>query len=482
MVVERKSLTEWESDIRDAILEQTRTYETAYGPVADIIDKVAAALEELNNNRLRPVSLAMALENSDEIDDDDLTAIARNEDIERSSGSSATTTLTFTRASDFGAENGTIPRATPIGSDVSDSTGTLVTFVTTEARDKTYAVKEYDPTYETFVWKVRVPAVSISVGSVGRVGANRINRPLRPLEGYDTVTNESDTANGTDAMSNDELIELIRLGVSARQLAVAQGIEFYLRGKYTSIEDAYQVGGTDAELNDGRAGEDSGAVDIFIKGEDLQTTNENFQFFGVGQLMEVSLPPLVDVISVVSGGTLYEEDVDFEQVRDDSGYGGSTRASDGIRFIAGGSAPVAGSTVTVTYTYNNLVRTTQSDLEDPLNQVDGRDELVRMGEAVDIYLSAQLTPKARFSPSAVKALVESALDTLINTEYGLMTNDVEASDIQGAVRRLSGVDNFVITRLSQSASDATVNDPVELETRQYPRLLPANLVVTLVSR
>lgn len=479
MTVERKTAAEWEEGIRAAILEYTREYDTAYGPVVDLVLKVGKALEELNNERLRPVSLLAALENSDEFSESDLDAVARNEDIERPEGSPPSTTLTFTRASDFGSENGVISRGTPVGSSVDDSTGQPITYVTSESRDKTYAVKEYDQAYGTFVWKVRVPAISTSVGSASRVGANRVNRPLRPLTGYDSVTNETDASNGSDRYTNDELIDLLRLAVSARQLAVAQGVEFYLRGAFSDIEDAYQVGGTDQGLNESRANDDAGAVDIFIKGEDLLTATENFTFWGVGQLLEISTPPLVDIVSVESGGTVYEEDVDFEAVFDDTGYSGSTRAHDGIRFIAGGAAPTAGATVTVTFTYNNLVRAAQADLDDPLNEVDGRDELVRQGEAVDIYISATLTPRPRFNPSTIKTAAENLILNLINVEYGLKTNDVELSDIQGAVRRLSGVDNFVLTRLSSSASDATVNDPIELETRQYPRLLAANMVITL---
>lgn len=478
MPVDKLTSAQFQNKLRTAILNRTKRYDTAYGPLLDgVLRPVGNVLEDQNNNRLRLVSLLLSLENEDEFTEADLDALVYNEGILRPEGSQATATLTFKRTSAFGAgENGRIQRGFPVATSTSETTGQPVVFVTTEAKDKTNAVSVIDPDTNQLVYEVNVPAIALVKGSAGKVSADRINRPLRSLGGYTSVTNKEATQAGRDRYSNSELIQLYLLAVASRQLSVPRGIEFYIKDNYPAVEDIHEVFGTDPLLV--RGSNTAGAVDAFIVGETLVTQTDALTFLGAGQTMAISAPPLVSINQVESGGTVYNENDDYEVVFDSSGVSGSTRAVDGIRFLSTATSPPAvGDTVNVTYTYNQLIRTLQADGEDREVKVNGRDLLYRRGTRVDIFLNANLTVVSGFTASTIQTAVEAAVIDYIGS-LGL-GDDVEASDLQGAVRRLSGVDNFVITKLTTSAS-ATGTTDLSIAANQYPRLDSVNVTITVM--
>lgn len=479
MTVDRKTSAQFAADLRTALLNKTSTYDTAYGPVKDVvINPVSVVLEDQNNNRLRKVSLLLSLLNEDEFSEDDLNALVFNEGITRPQGSQATTTLTFRRFTAFAsAETGALPRGFPIGTSLDEASGQAVTFVTTESKDKTEAVAVLDPDTNQTVYELAVPSTCIITGSAGQVGPNRINRPLRPLVGYDEVTNKESTNLGHDRYTNRELVELYLLAVASRQLSVPGGSEFHVRDNFTAVEDVNEVYGTDPLLE--RAGDDAGAVDSYIIGEDLHTTTDQITFLGIGQKLQIVNPPVVSIDSVVraSDSTTFTEGDDYEVALDDSGVSGSTRAADGIVFLPTVSPTVvAGDLISVTYTYNQLIRDLQADTEDREVNVQGRDMLFRLAEKVDIFLSATLIVTTGFSAGTIQTLVEATVIDFINSlELG---DDVEISDIQQVVRQISGVDNFIITRLSITATDTSAADVV-LDGNQYPDLNSTNLSVVI---
>lgn len=483
MAVNRKSLAQFFVRLRDSILSRTQAWDTGYGPLPDqIMTPVSAVLEDFNNNNLRPVSLLLSLENVAEFSEADLNGIAYNEEIVRPSGSNATTTLTFRRNVAFGSgENGTIARGTPIGTSIDESSGQQVTFVTTEARDKTFSVAVINASTNTTIYEVSVPAICLLTGSAGKVGPNRITRPLRPLSGYSSVTNKVAALEGRERYSNAELAELLLLAVSSRQLSVPTGSEFYVRDTFPTVEDVHEVFGTNPLIT--RAAETAGAVDSFVIGETALQATELKTFYGIGQKMSVSLPPVISIDSVVgvggaSDGVTFTENVDYDVRLDTSGVSGSTRALDGIRFLPG-AAIASGDAANITYTYNQVIRDLQADSTDEEVEVEGRDLLFRQGERLELYLSATMTVRTGFLASSIQDLVEAAIDNAVNA-YGL-GDDGEASDIQGIVRVITGVDNFVITRFTDNVAGTTVEEPITVSASQYLRLDRTNLVITPVS-
>jgi len=288
------------------------------------------------------------------------------------------------------------------------------------------------------------------------------------------VTNDEATQQGRDRYTQDELIELYLLAVSSRQLSVATGNSFYVKDKFPAVLDINEEFGTSDLIT--RSGSDAGAVDAFIIGEDLQTVTEIHSFQGIGRKIALATSPIVRVDSVTSGSNTYVEGDDYELALDATGVSGSVRATDGIRFLASATSPPAlGDSVSILYAYNQLVRDLQEDAEDPEVQVEGRDLLYRLGGRVDIILTARLRVKTGFVASTVQTNVETALLAYFPLK---LRQPVEESDLQKVVRQLSGVDNFVVTRLVSDSSDIGVSD-IELTGNKYAALDPANLTITL---
>lgn len=480
MPIDRITSSQFATNIRNALLRRTRRYDTAYGPIPDVvISPVSSVLEDQNNNRLRRVSLLLSLQNPEEFEEDDLDQLVFNEGIIRPEGSQATTTLTFRRSTPFSvSESGQIPRGTPVATAVDEASGQPITFITTEARSKANALAVLDPDTNLTVYEVNVPAVALVTGSDARVGPGQVTRPLRPLAHYDSVTNKQATQGGLDRYSNEELIELYLLAIASRQLSVPESAEFHARQQIPAAEDIHEVFGTDPLLE--RAATDAGAVDAYVVGDELVSTTENIVFLGTGQKMIVGLPPVVSIDSVVRtvGGDVFAEGDDYEVALDTSGVSGSVRAKDGIRFISGAApALTIGEFVTVTYTYNNLIRRLQNYNEDREVKSSGSDKLYRLSERVDIFLAANLTVYANFTVEDIQDAVETAITDYINALKG--GDNVEASDLQQVVRRLSGVDNFVVTRLTRDPTGIEAADVV-INGNEHARIDEANLIITPV--
>lgn len=461
MPVDRRTSDQFQGDLRTALLGRTTKFDTAYGPVKDVvIQPLSSVLEDQNNNRLRPVSLLISLQNENEFSEDDLDGLVFNEDITRPEGSNASVILTFSRTRAFtSGESGLVPRGLPIGTDSDESTGQSVTFVTTETKDKASALAVLDTTTNRIVYQLRVPAICLITGAAGKVGPNRVNRPLRPMLGWESVTNEESAQEGRDRYSQSELIELYLLAVNSRQLSVPTGTEFYVRDNFPGVQDIHTVFGTDPLLT--RAATDAGAVDAFVIGDDLFSTTDQLPFLGIGQKIVLSTPPVVrvDTVKRVSDNHVYLEGTDYRVTLDTTGKSGSTRALDGIRFLSTvdpAFAPANGAVISISYAYNQLVRDLQADSTDPEVRVLGRDLLFRLGTPVDIFLSAQLKALSGFVFSDIHDAVTNVILAFIGT-LGL-GDPVEAFDIENVVGGISGVDNFILTRLTRSSTAEEVAD------------------------
>lgn len=476
MSIPQKTAAQYIADYQQALLQRTKLYDVGFGDIFEaFILPTAAVLEDQNANQIRPVSLLQSLENSDAYSESDLDGVVFNEDILRPTGSFAATTLTFTRNTAFGAgETGGIPRGTPIGSATDASTSQSVTFVTTVAKDKTNAVAVLDTDTNQVVYRMTVPAVCLISGSAGAIAANQLTLPIRSISGWDSVTNLAAAVEGVDKYTNAELIELYFLAVTSRQLSVATGTEFHVLDSFTGALDVHEVTGVDPLLTRDSAG----AVDVYVKGTNIQTATEGIAYFGVGQKLVLSNTPVISITSVVSGAVTYLLGSDYVIDLDDTGVAASTRANDGIRFLPTVTSPPAvGDTVNITYTYNQLIIDLQAEQSDPEIAVDGRDLLYKMGTGVPIYISARLTVKSGFVFSTIQTAVIAAIQNYVSA-LGL-NDDVSMFNEDGSIAfNVSGVSSLVFTRFSRVASDTTINQVIAIAANEYPSLDLANLSIS----
>jgi len=482
MALERILQEEMFRRLRVALLQRSRTYDTAYGLIPDLFNAIAEILSEQNNDRILLLANLLTLETPEDLLDADLERRVLSEGLTRPAASPSFATVVFEREQQLASgEVIRIPRGYPIATAPGDD-GTSTTFLTLEDIYATFnnnvLLGELDEVSNATVYRVRVRAVSLTTGVNSAVGPNRITRPLRPLSGCARVFNEESATGAREGYTNTELAELYTLALSGRQLATPNGAQFHVQNSYSNVDDVNVAYGADPLIQ--RAGSDAGAVDVFVLGEVQANGSDTLFYLGPSQLHPIALAPLVSVTQVFlnPNTTPLVEGTDYEVYRDSSGYGGSVQARDGIRFLAGAAAlsgaSVGTSTVTINYVYNDLIRTLQAEDEKPELHVLGADKLYRQAVTVDLFMAARLVSTSGFDFNAVRTLVQAQVETFFNElELG---DDAEISDIQQRVRQLSGVDNFVVTRLVRDADIAGVSDIV-IAGNEKARLLTANLII-----
>lgn len=475
MPIDKVTSVQYAAQITAGVNGRDSTIDTTVGPIPDAAIFPQSVVLEQQNDRARKLSFLLSLANVDEFTgfETDLEGIVYNEGQTRSTGAKANVTELFSRSAEPKADLN-VQRGYPIASQIDEATGSTIVFVASEARVMTYAQRQSFFNLRTQRYELSVPLVSTVEGAGARVGPNRVNRPLRPLAGFDSMTNPLAATGGRDTETNAELIARYLIAILGRQTGVPNGITRVALADFPDVSGLKVVYGNNPMLL--RAATDAGAVDVWIKGSVLRSNAENLPFPGVGQLIPVSIPPLVSVVSVKSGAT-YDEGTDYDVVFDLSGVSRSPREASGIRFRAGGpnALPAIGDPVTINYTYDGLIRDLQAGFTDDETLELGRDILFRRGIEVPIAHAANLTTTQGFSVSSILTKVQVADLTFVNT-LGL-GEPIQGSDIQGVVRAITGVDNYVITRLSRASAAGGAGD-LSLADNEYPALAAVNLTVS----
>ena len=481
MPFDRVNAAQFAELIRAAVADRNSDIDTAEGDLADTVVVPQARVLESVHERVRKLSRINTLASANEFFgafNVDLEGIVYNEGLTRQIGSRAAVTLVFSLSA-VPANDLRVQRGFPVASLSDESSGQTITFITTEERVLSVAAASsfFNPT--TGRYELSVPAVATVEGPGGRVGPNRARRPLRPLAGFDGVTNPTTASGGREVETNADLIRRYLLSIRGRRLATSQGVQRFTLTDFPSVADVLTVSGDDPLLV--RAGDDAGAVDAYIIGDQTVEVTENLTFIAATELVRLSFPPLIEVLSVtdIATGFVYVEDDDYEVVYDSSGYGRSTRAEDGVRFLptAKTTLPASGTLITIAYTYNALIRQLQATATQDDVKVHGRDLLYKRGNGVDMAHEANLKVSSGFNTARVQTLVVASVLSFIN---GLKLGaDVEESDIQGIVRQISGVDNYITTRLSRLGTPSGTGD-VTIEWNEYARIAETDYIVTLI--
>lgn len=476
MPVSKITAQQFATQIGSGITTRDATVDTGFGPVPDIVINPVAKVLEQQNDRLRLVSLLVSLQNNTVFSDLDVDSFVFNEGILRSPGSQATGTVVFSRVTTPTVDI-TVQRGYPIATAPDESSGQSVTFITTEVKTLAVATASsfFNPT--TTRYELPVPIIALVAGPAGLIGANRANRPLRPLVGFDSVNNPDPISQGgTSSQTNAQLLAQYQSAVAGRQLSTATGIRKYIQDKFPAVTDVKVVVGGDPLLT--RAGTDAGAVDAFLISSSTTQQTDPLTFLGAGILHTVTLPPVVNISSVVIqlSSTTLTQGTDYIVSLDTSGISSSVRAADGIVFLStSGSLPAIGSIINVTYTYSTLVRTLQADEANEDVHVLGRDLLFRAATEVDIVIVATLTAVSGFNPTTLASQAQTAILNFIDS-LGL-GQPIQGSDIQEVVRQISGIDNFVLTRLTRSTV-ATGTADINLASNEFPRTTLSNITIT----
>lgn len=481
MPVQRISANQWAAVIRSGILGRDANFDVTDQEIVDICINPQARVLELQHDTSRKIALILTLSNPNEFEGEfevDLDGIVFNEGLKRSLGSQATAVCVFSRSSAPSSDI-RVQRGFPVATVPDEGSGQTVTFVTTEERTMFASTASSYFNIATQRYELSIPVVAVVEGSQGRVGATRVNRPLRPLVGFDSVTNTSAASGGRNRETTQRLIDRYLIAIIGRDITTSTGIRKVVIDDFPDVEDILTVSGTNALLT--RAGEDAGAVDAYLIGSENIEQIESPNYLGAGQLIPISFAPLVEVISVqdLSTGTIFVEGTDYDVVFDVSGYAKSSRAQEGVRFRFTGSSPAIGNPVTITYAYNNLIRRLQVELKQDDTLVVGRDLLFKAGTEVPVVHTAQIRVHSRYSTTQVVAAAHAAVVQLINETNRKLGVALQGSDIQGVVRQITGVDNYIITRLTRATIPSGTAD-IDIASNEWASIADADLTITSI--
>jgi len=459
-ITAKQFITNLSTDINN----RNASYDTTIGPIADIYIRPTANALELQNDRIRQVSLLQTLQQINSFQDSDVDAFVYNESLIRLQGGYSNGTVTFSRAVPP-TSNITVQQNFPISTNPDTATGQTVTFVTTVAATMVSANAASYFNIQTQRYELTVPVQATIAGSIGVVGANLITNPLRPMTGFDSVTNNSGTSSVSDVETSPDLIERFKISIIGTQLATTNGRKLFIESNFQDAGDVLVVTTGDPLIT--RSGINGGAVDIYIQGENNVAITENQTFVGINQLIVLDNQPVTSVTSVVG----YTLGTDYIFVPDTSGVSGSSRSKDAIKFIPGGSSPAVGAAITVTYEYDILVSEIQNALNNADNQVDGQDPLVRHATVEPIQIGGNITVNNGFTASTVIATVQTALLSYVNG-LGLGQN-VEQFELNLIIGGVSGVGNFIFTSLDFVGG--TGNADVVIAKNEYATLVASNI-------
>jgi hypothetical protein len=473
MAIQPISAAQYAQLITAAITSRNKNYNTAVGPIPDLIVRPLSKVLEDQNLQARRVQDLITLLVSGNYTSADLDNFVYNNGLIRSPGARASVSQVFYRV--LPPTTDLVVRAGfPIGTLVDSSTNQAVTFVALQDTTMSAASAATYFNSATNRYELTVPMVATTRGTVGNVASGLIVRTLRPLNGFDGVTNVSAASGGQDPESNASLISRYLISLMGFSPAITHGIEKTVLDNYPEVSGIYVAYGSDPLLV--RAASDAGAVDAYLLGSVPMPTSDTLTFLGVGNTIPLPKQPVVSVQSVTSGGTPFVAGTDYQFVSDPGNYSGSVKGADSIVFLAGGAAPAVGAPIVVSYTQDLLPSRITNEFNKRDRFAPGRDLLFRRANQVNIGLTGALTVLPGFSTTTVLAAVQATILSFVNA-LGLGA-PIQIFDIEAVVARITGVDNLVITRLAKVGAVGAAD--INVLGNSYGRMASGDLTITLV--
>jgi len=326
-------------------------------------------------------------------------------------------------------------------------------------------------------YKITVPIEAVLGGISGNVKIGVINQLVSPISGITSVRNSVVTAGGTLGETNTDYVERYKEAKRGLQITSFGGMIKAIDNPdngFDTILDRLLVkaGDTLMERDEGLGG----MVDIYILGGELQTVSQQFIYSTTTGKLEFEDKP-VDSVSLVAGpvvetstGTTQTVYEDYTFVKDTtSTVAGSVNSVDYITF-ADGNKPDDGEVITVTYTFNRLIKDLQTFFEEDDQNSPNSDILIK--EGVEIESSIVLTISVEQSRvfDEVASTVAGTLATFVNTL--ILGEGYTRFDVVSVVADIDGVSNVDLDDVEIVSADGTITDngDLEIESKEYTRI------------
>jgi hypothetical protein len=304
-------------------------------------------------------------------------------------------------------------------------------------------------------------------GILGNASRGTVNTISSGFGSISAVTNLTALEGGADAETNEALLTALAAGGGA-DVNTANGLRNFIMSQ-AGVIDAL-VTGSGSSLMTRAAG---GAVDVWAVGATLRTISSIVRVLVEGETVVLPIQPVRTISSVTAGSPLSEGN-SFVSVLDTGEYAGSTKARTSITWksVATGG-PAAGTDVTVTYTYNDLVRDLQRSLDDdPDRNVPSSDILVREATRASIFVELRVVPYPGVPQATAEDAVSQAISDLIDNK--LLGQDLDYSDVliaagEAEIDNVKAIDRIDDLRIGKTETAISTSNLV-IADNQYARL------------
>ncbi len=415
-----------------------------------VIDAPANELESMYVD----LSRTSSAQSPDLASTNDIESLGKNFQLRRRGPLKATGVISF-YSFDAPAAVITIAQATTVASKAL-SDGTSQQFVTTQSATLTNT----DFNANTGRYEVDVPVRALVAGADGNVPPGTVAGILNPIAGISGVYNFDAFTSGSDFETLISFRGRVKSVITGNSVGTADGY-YQTITRVTEVLDA-RVTSSDTGIADLRRS-DVGAVDIYVRGlistqapsEDyLVPSSAPYEFVVAKQPLDLLVSDGYSLTGSTTGTLV--EGTHYTVTQDTSKYSGSVRGYD--KFVFTGLT--TGETVTIVSSYNSLIESLQSYMEDDTRKILGADLLIKAAKARQIDIGATIRLLSGYVASAVITSVNTALTQFLNG-YAI-GEEVQQSDVVAIITSTTGVDDVVLP-LDTFAENSTTGTLVQDE-------------------
>jgi hypothetical protein len=326
-------------------------------------------------------------------------------------------------------------------------------------------------------WEITCDVQATEAGPDYRAGSSTVVRLMTSVTGITGCINDSAISGGEAIETTLNMLKRVHDKFQGRDLGTDTGIKSYL-SVYT--RDINIVGANSPYmLRDEGLG---GMVDIYVIGEDLISATDEVTITSTGlesgintvytqTSIILSNQPVSSIANVSKNNVTL--DTTYYQLTTDTGLlKKSTESQDMLELTSLGITTLGYFTdqdvISITYNYNNFLTTIQDDIDSSSNHFQNRDYLVREMNAVTIDFYMRFAEESGQDWVSIASTLSTAISNFIDD---IKTNgSVEAADIVGVAKNISGVDNIDLTTISltNTGGGTKVGQDIYLGSTEYP--------------
>jgi len=446
-----------DDEIRNSMIESLRAIDPSVdvekGPIYDfLLQPVPTELQKTEADAER-LTILTTLQLDQVATQEEIEAMATSFSIRLGGGRASRTTTqlfyTFTRPS----QDIVINRGLLVG-----TVDQTYTYFVTETATLPAATADNFFNAQTRRYEIFVTCEATATGEDFDLPPLRVNRIISPIDGIDGTTNTAAYTGGASEPTLASAVDRVRAKFAGLDPETGGGIKSDIRNfDPENVLDVSLVYPKDRAIFRRRTNRP--AIDAYVIGDDIQSTNETFVATGGETTLSPSLLPVSSVTSVVLNNVTLAEGTDWALITDTAAPSrGSPRATDYILLT---NPLIAADVVVVTYSYNALLQEMQTNLFG-LDRPFETDVLARAPLQIGVAVSIDATVLASTDTARAFVAIENALFAAIQQDR--FVDVLEPEIVRQTVKdEVGGLSNLRLTRFRRTLGSSREVETITFE-------------------